>query len=343
MGKDLFRTGGPYNIKRESGDNYIMSLPLPTDEQGMVARECPEPDCAPGYFKIRPGTGVADPGCDRCYCPYCRSEGEQGNFLTHAQRNYAKSVVAREARSGVQRMVKDALGLDSRGRRRIDGGFMSIEMSMKHSPPPTVVMPFEEELRRNVTCPHCSLTHAAFGIAVWCPDCGKDIFLTHVAAELDVVRKVLEEVGGRGQRLGPRVAARDIENALEDIVSAFEAVLKFTYKRKLTATLGAEEAERKLRRLGNAFQNPERAAKILRDELGVDLVGSIEYEGVGKTFQKRHAITHNLGVVDRQYLEHSSAADGLGREVPLTAEEVGKTVGLVERVLSDIYTSLFPE
>ena len=142
-----------------------MSLPLPADEQGMTARKCPKPDCAPGYFKIRPRTGVADPGYDQCYCPYCRSEGEQGNFLTHAQRNYARSVVAREAQSGVQRMLKDAFGLDSRGRRSIDGSFMSIEMSMKHSPPPTVVMPFEEELRRNVTCPHCSLTHAVFGIA----------------------------------------------------------------------------------------------------------------------------------------------------------------------------------
>ena len=311
----------------------------------MTARKCPKLDCAPGYFKIKPGTGIAEPGCDRCYCPYCRSEGEQGNFLTDAQRNYARSVVAREARSGVQRMLRDSLGLDSRGRRRVSGGFMSIEMSMKNSPPAPVVMPYEEELRRDVTCPDCTLAHAVFGIAVWCPDCGNDIFLTHVAAELDVVRKVLGEIGGRRKRLGTRVAARDIENALEDIVSAFEAVLKFTYKRSLIPTLGEDKAEQRLRGLRNAFQNPGRAAEILRNELCVDLVemiGRDSQESLGRTFQKRHPIVHNLGVVDRKYLEQRGGMGGLGREIPLTAREVEEAVDLTERVLAGVYKSLFP-
>ena len=34
-------------------------------------------------------------------------------------------------------------------------------------------------------------------------------------------------------------------------------------------------------------------------------------------------------------------AGGLGRDVPLTAAEVGKTVDLVEQVLSNLYQSLF--
>lgn len=346
MGKDLLPPGGRYNVRRTASDEYTMSLPMPTDDQGMTARACPEPDCAPGYFKIRFGTGVEDPDYDRCYCPYCGREGVQADFLTRAQQDYAKSVVVHEAAGGIERMMKDALGLDSRGHRRMGGDFLSIDMSIKSSPPRPLVMPYEEELRRDVACPHCALAHAVFGLAVWCADCGKDIFLTHLAAELDVVRKVLGEVAGRRERLGPRVAARDIENALEDTVSVFEAVLKFTYRRKLTATLGAEDAEEKLRRVRNAFQNPERAAEILRDELDVDLFGSIGRESgnaVSKTFQKRHAITHNLGVVDRKYLEHGSATGGLGREVPLAAEEVGKTVDLVGRVLAGIYKGLFSE
>jgi hypothetical protein len=320
-----------------------MSLPMPTDEHGMTARECPEPGCAPGYFKITFGTGVDDPDYDRCYCPYCRHQADQGDFQTPAQQKYTESVVLSETHAGVDRMMKDALGLDSRGRRRMGGDFLSIEMTMKSSPPRPVHMPYEEELRRDVICPHCTLDHAVFGLAVWCADCGKDIFLTHVVAELDVVRKILGEVAGRRKRLGPRVAARDIENALEDTVSAFEAVMKFTYKRKLTETLGAEEADTKLSRLRNAFQNPGRAAGIVRDELGADLfepIGPEAANALGITFQKRHAITHNLGVVDRKYLEHGNAAGGLGREVPLAAEEVEKTVDLVEQVLASLYTNL---
>jgi len=344
MGKDLLRPGGRYNVRRTGHDQYTMTLPMPADELGMTARECPDTGCAPGYFKIKLGTGVVEPGYECCYCPYCGHEGEQGNFLTRQQHKYAESVVAREARGGIDRMMKDALGLDSRGRRRMGGDMFSIEMSMKSSPPRPVVMPYEEELRRDVTCPHCTLDHAVFGLAVWCADCGKDIFLSHVAAELDVVRKVLGEVPGRRERLGPRVAARDIENALEDTVSIFEAVMKFTYKRKLAETVGAEEAEAKLSRLRSAFQNPGRAADIVRDDLGADLFGPIgrdAEEAVGKTFQKRHAITHNLGVVDRKYLEHGSATGGLGREVPLGADEIEQTVDLVEKVFAGLYADLF--
>jgi len=344
MSKDLLRPGGRYNVRRTGHGEYTMSLPMPADELGMTARECPEAGCAPGYFKIKLGTGIIEPGYERCYCPYCGYEGEQGDFLTRQQHEYAESVILSETQAGVERMMKDALGLDSRGRRRMGGDMFSIEMSMKSSPLRPVIMPYEEELRRDVTCPHCTLDHAVFGLAVWCADCGKDIFLTHVAAELDVVRKVLGEVPGRRERLGPRVAARDIENALEDTVSIFEAVMKFTYKRKLAETVGADEAEAKLSGLRNAFQNPARAADIVRDDLGADLFGPIGQdaeEAVANTFQKRHAITHNLGVVDRKCLERGSATGGLGREVPLSPDEVEKTVNLVEKVLTSLYTELF--
>lgn len=345
MANDLFRPGGRYNIRRGGGNEFTMSVPLPVDEQGMTARECPHSDCAPGYFKVRPGTGVTEPSNARCWCPYCGSDGEKGDFTTQAQRAYAKSLVLREAHSGIQRMIKKSLGLDSRGKRRMGGDMMSIEMSLQQSPPRPVVMPYEEELRRDVTCPQCALAHAVFGIAVWCPDCGKDIFLTHVGAELDVVRKVLGEIGGRRERLGARVAARDVENALEDIVSTFEAVLKFTYKRSLISTVGEDSAEKRLERLRNAFQNPRRAAEILRHELGVDfaeIMGHESQELLARTFQKRHPITHNLGVVDRKYLEQRGEMGDLGREVPLTAREVEEAVDLTERVLAEIYKSLFP-
>ena len=46
----------------------------------------------------------------------------------------------REPQGGIERMMKDALVLDSRGRRmRVD--FLSIDMSMKSSPPrPTLFL-----------------------------------------------------------------------------------------------------------------------------------------------------------------------------------------------------------
>ena len=51
--------------------------------------------------------------------------------------------------------------------------------------------------------------------------------------------------------------------------------MKFTYKRKLAETAGAGEAEVRLSRLRNAYQNPARATDIVRDDLGADPCGPI--------------------------------------------------------------------
>jgi len=91
-----------------------------------------------------------------------------------------------------------------------------VEMSYKQGSPPHVHRPFEEELRRDLICPPCTLVHAVFGLATWCPDCGQDIFMVHVGKEFEVIRAMLGDVDRRRRELGPRVAARDIENALEE-------------------------------------------------------------------------------------------------------------------------------
>ncbi len=100
-----------------------------------------------------------------------------------------------------------------------------MEMTYKPGHPPSVRKPFEEEIQRDVVCPHCGLDHVVFGLATWCGDCGRDIFLTHVRAEYGVVQKMLGDVVRRQEELGPRVGARDIDNALEDVVSIYEATL----------------------------------------------------------------------------------------------------------------------
>lgn len=53
MTDSLFREGGPLNTRKTGADEYRMSITLPTDARGHVARECPSESCAPGYFKVR--------------------------------------------------------------------------------------------------------------------------------------------------------------------------------------------------------------------------------------------------------------------------------------------------
>jgi len=345
MGSEFFHEGGPYKIRRTGPETYTFNIGLPIDSDGLIGRECPSSECSPAYFKIRLGTGVTG-AYKVAYCPYCRTSADPANFHTKAQLEYGKQIVAREAALGAERMIKDALELGPSGKRKIGGGFLSMEISLKPSHRLPVFKPAGLELRRDITCPNCGLDHAVFGIATWCPDCGTDIFLTHVAKEYEVVRKMLTDVDNRRERLGNRVAARDIENALEDTVSTFEAVFRAMTRRKLLLSHSEEEtAEILKRRIANKFQSVESARETAQRELaisGFESLNDDEFDNLKLTFEKRHPITHNLGVVDRKYLERAASGELQGREIRVTVDEVSQAVDLCLKVICSAYTRVFP-
>jgi hypothetical protein len=218
MSESLFNEVGPHKIRRTGPHTYEMNVSLSKDADGRTARACPANHCSPGYFKIKNGTGI--PGDQALvHCPYCGHSAEPNDFTTKGQSQYANDVMMREAHPGISRMLKDALGLGSSGKRSFGGGLFSVELSIKPGSPPSVGRPFEQALQPCVVCPHRGLDHAVFGLAVWCPDCGCDIFITHVEAEFSVTQTMLSDVERRRNELGSRVAARDIENCLEDTVS----------------------------------------------------------------------------------------------------------------------------
>jgi len=250
-----------------------------------------------------------------------------------------------EAHKGMGRMVKDSLGLGPSGKKIYGGGLLSMEVEYKPKHPPHVRPPFEDEVRRDVICPHCGLDHSVFGLAMWCPDCGRDIFMSHVRAEYSVVRKMLSDVERRREKLGARVAARDIENGLEDIVSIFEAVLRTLLKRHLTEK-GApeEEIEEILKKsIRNQFQNVKRAQRLMQDKFNLELFSKHDTEKLdflSNVFEKRHPITHNLGVVDKRYLEKVRTAEKEGRDIRITVEEIDKAIDMSIDILDDLHSRL---
>jgi predicted nucleic acid-binding Zn-ribbon protein len=345
MSDSLFQSGGPHNIKKTARGEFSMSIELPVDEDGLIGRECPTPDCSPAYYKIKLGTGIIEHQVE-AFCPYCRHAADPSDFHTRAQIEYAKNLVMRKAHKGINRMIEKSLGLGPSRRKKYDGGFLSLELSYKPGRLPHVPRPIEEELRRDLVCPHCGLVHAVFGLATWCPDCGKDIFLTHVSEELAVVERMLGDVQRRRELLGPRVAARDVENALEDTVSIFEAVLRAITRRHLLSTgKSTEDVEEILKkRVGNRYQNVEQAADICRALLGVELFEGVDGHAVSElrlTFEKRHPITHNLGIVDRKYLDKVRSGGLEGRDVLVTTGEIASAIELSRRVISNLHNRLF--
>lgn len=346
MSRSLFRSGGPLNIRRVSGDRYTANITLSPDEDGLLARSCSDAACAPGYFKVKGGTGITTPQ-ERAYCPYCAKPAPPNDFATPAQIEYAKALMVEEAKEGVNRLVKDTMGLDASGRRKLASGLISMEMRFEPMRKRHVRRPVEEELRRDLTCPHCGLVHAVFGLAFTCPDCGRDIFLTHVHEELQVVAKILGAVPDRRAVLGARVAARDVENALEDVVSIFETTMKLVTRKILLGRGTAPEVVTSIlsKEVRNKFQSTRLGAALYAKLIGGDLFGCLndsDRQALEHTLEKRHPITHNLGVVDRKYLERVASSAAEGSEVRVTPEEVLSAVALVERVVASVYPAETP-
>jgi len=342
---ELFREGGPHNIRRTGTDQYEMSVALPADADGMLERECKRESCAPALFKVRPGTGLSQQPV--AYCPYCRHAAEPNDFTTAAQKEYAIALAKGEALVGVDRMVRKALGIGPSNRRKLAEGLIS--MTLEYTPPrkATVLPPVGEELRRDVVCPHCTLAQAVYGLAVWCPDCGRDIFVTHVEQEAATISKMLTAIPQRLETLGPRVAARDLENCLEDLVSIFEASLKALTKRHLVASgKDAASVEATMgKTVRNRYQSPTIAAECFKEITGLDLLSRLDVtqrDSMARTFAKRHPITHNLGVVDRKYLEQVQSAELEGRDVRLTESDVEESIALALDVIRSAHYQLFP-
>jgi len=345
MSDDLFREGGPHRIKKTGRDQHTFSITLPVDADGRIARECPDDDCSPGEFKVTPGTGVTD-GQEIVYCPYCRGEAEPSDYTTKEQIRYAKDIAMSEAHDGIQRMLKKTLKLDGRGKRKLtSGGLIDISMELKPSRKPHVRRPFADTLRRDVVCPSCTLDHSVFGLATWCSDCGDDIFTTHVLGEIDVVRIILGDVPRREQAFGARIAASDIENALEDLVSIFEATLKIEIRRhNRNAGESEEDLEKRMKKIGSRLQSVRNAIDILPNNCGIgfDHVDSTVLENLDRLFQKRHPITHNLGVVDRKYLERMRSREEEGKDVQVTVQQISDATEIVFDLLEGFHLRLFP-
>jgi hypothetical protein len=345
MSNELFKEGGPHKIKKIGHDQYTANINIPEDADGRIARECPEDNCSPAYFKVKSGTGITENHI-KAFCPYCGHSDEPNNFSTKEQIRYAKDIMMQEAHKNINDMFGKALGLGSSQKKKYDGGFLSLEISYKPGSIPHVRKPLEDILKRDIICPHCGLDHSVFGLATWCADCGNDIFMTHVKAEFRVIELMLKDSERREQELGARVAAKDIENAIEDTVSVFEAVLRIQIRRHLMKKgLPNDEIDNIFKKkIGNKFQNLEIASRLVKEFADVDLfqeIDSTKYNFLNETFQKRHPITHNLGIVDKKFLEQVMSGGLEGRDIRVTEAEIKEAIELSIIVLTSLHQRLF--
>jgi Zn ribbon nucleic-acid-binding protein len=166
-------------------DNIKIDIPVLTDNNGFVGRECPECE---KYFKVKFGTGLET---EICICPYCQHENNHDHFYTQEQLKYIESYVKKYA---FEQILKPEL-------KKLDKSFKDLERSTKHS-----LLQFkvksnisnisyqidyyqEQELETSLTCDSCGLDFSIFGVFATCPDCGELSAITVFNKSIEVIKK----------------------------------------------------------------------------------------------------------------------------------------------------------
>jgi hypothetical protein len=287
-----------------------ISVNIEPDGDGYTGRECPTCE---KYFKIRFGTGL--PASPPCHCPYCNHTGPQSEFWTKQQIEYAQSVAMHQL-SG--QFLKELKKLERRPDPR---ALISIGMTVKGSPTP-IAYYREEELEERVTCSACTMDYTIYGAFGFCPDCGVHNSLQIVNANFDLVLKALD----LAQAAAADLAAKLIDNALEDAVSCFDG-------------FGREHCA--MQPFKVSFQSIDAAKDKLLRETGFDLAAAIDDNAwcfVTVQFQKRHLLAHKLGVIDADYVSKTGcAASLLGRKVTITDGDVRTLVTHLKTLAEALY------
>ncbi|HKI62286.1 MAG TPA: hypothetical protein VKA31_08335 [Mariprofundaceae bacterium] len=301
------------------------SISLSTDEDGYLGRECPSEECK-GYFKIFPGTGLS--GITECHCPYCGHSAEQSDFHTPDQIEYAKSMIMRDVMGAIS---KDLKSLEFETKPQGTFGF-GLSMKVESGSPQPVHRYREQSLETHAECPSCSLKYAVFGIFAFCPDCRQHNTLQILYKNLELVSKMLDMADGVEGELAERL----IENALEDCVSAFDG-----FGRELCRVYANAASEpKKVSKV--SFQSLEGAKQKVNALFNLDFsvgVTTVEWNLAGRAFQKRHLLSHKMGVVDSEYISKSGDMQAIvGHKINIDSSEIrrlGKIIGSLGQCLSD--------
>lgn len=303
---------------RRLGDK--ISIPIQADEDGFTGRECPQTDCE-GYFKIEFGTGLKGEGLPR-HCPYCGHIAGHEHFWTKEQIEYANSVAMRQIIDALHKDLKK-LEFDHKPK----GGFgIGISMKFKPGAPVSIHHYREKQLETEVVCSNCALRYAVYGVFAFCPDCGQHNSVQILDKNLEVIGKMLELAATSEQEL----AARLIENALEDCVSAFDGLGREICRVHANASTNPDKVDTiSFQNLDGAKQN---VAALFRLDLAAGLTED-EWKAAVRGFQKRHLLSHKMGVVDAEYIRKSGDARAVaGRKVSINADEVRTLVQIVGKL-----------
>ena len=121
-------------------------------------------------------------------------------------------------------------------------------------------------------------------------------------------------------------------DALKNAVSAFDG-----FGRAISAERGHE----------TRFQNLSGARRNIQDKFGFDFADELsdsEWKLISMVFQKRHLLTHKMGVIDDDYVLKADDPDAVaGRKVQVHREDVEEALAIVRKLGDRLYEGMFSQ
>ncbi len=322
-------------------NTFEISAPLSPDEEGMIGRECPIKECEK-YFKLKNGTGIKDNPV--MFCPYCCYKGTPNEFHTKEQIEYAKSIAFRHVEGMLHKELKKM------ERHSFESPFLSMDIKIKHIPAPLRHY-MEKQLQEYLVCENCGCEYAIYGVFAICLDCGKHNLFQIFSKNLDLIRKQIEleenlyEKFGESSRsdidnLMKDLSSKLIEDACENVVTAFETFFKEVYIHSKN-----KAADPKMILHRNTFQSLDKTKDMFTSQFNLNIFKNLSRDEIDELyllFNKRHVLTHNLGIIDQKFLDNTGLKqDILHHRVDISKQEITSVTSTLKKIAGDIKVSLF--
>jgi hypothetical protein len=267
------------------------TITFPT-EAGFIGRECNSANCG-RYFKVHENSLR-----EEMYCPYCGQRFHRDQLFTRDQLKHAEE-------QGVELAKEYMFGEIDKMFGRMASRFRSGPVRMTHTPIRYKAKPAspayrEKAVDSELSCPDCRVLFQVFGVFGYCPGCRSENQAVY-DANLGILRRELATATDQG---------RALRHAYADLVSSFE---HFCIGR-------ASEEFRQTQ-----FQDLFEARRAFKEQRGVDILGGLsadELLTLRRVFHKRHAHTHNRGIIGDRYVRKvPEDAKLLGQPAQLSLEE----------------------
>lgn len=323
-------------------NNMKVEVPLESDQEGYRDHQCPNEACE-YVFKCQEDDWANLFKDEAVFCPRCGHNAPSDSWFTLEQIEKARS----QATEHIHAVVKNAMHADARSfnRRQTNKGFITMSLSVSGSPSAiNYIVPVEarEVFEKKIQCNECHARYAVIGSAFFCPCCGKDSADTAFDEAMKSIRLQMDSVGSIIQAVEPVLGkdgaadnAREmIESKLCECVSAFQRFCDVTFHTHFPG----------VRVKFNSFQKLDAGSQYWKDAIGKgyeDALMEKERDQLTVSFQRRHILQHNNGVVDQKYIDRSGDTSYIvGQRVVITPEEVKRVTDQLQILVAMVRSNL---